>query len=591
MPNDIAMPAAYAPATSPAYAPPVPASRRSAALTRVLALQAAIAAALFMAFAVAIVWAANDAADRVAWIAGCFAAFGVLAVAASAWWLRRRLVAPLDDLRQRLDDMASGEGDLASELPESGPGELAAVARSFNRFLAQLRPIFADVRRQAVNVAFESARVASRMKDSSAIAARQQALTETIFELSTAAAHSIDRAAEGARDIEAGSAERLRVADASYRELLDVTARVQAIDRSLSEFTATVGELDRNSHNIGEIVKLIHDISDQTNLLALNAAIEAARAGDVGRGFAVVADEVRKLAEKVKKATDVIAASVTNMTSLVASTQRDTRHIRADVDHTRDVVERSSQQFEGMVVSFQQMQQQVGTINGAIAGLKQTHDDIHGHASEIRALAGDLAGKMERSDTSAKELASATERIEESVARVRIGQGRFEEIIVRTRAYRDQVQAALAAMAQRGVNVFDTDYRPIPDTRPQNYKTGYDHLCEEVLQPLYDRLVAEVPNATFALAVDVNAYAPTHNSRYSRPATGDAQTDLLNSRDKRIFDDPTGSRAARNTNALLLQTYRRDTGEILNDLSMPIHVNGRHWGALRFGFKPEAILE
>ena len=62
------------------------------------------------------------------------------------------------------------------------------------------------------------------------------------------------------------------------------------------------------------------------------------------------------------------------------------------------------------------------------------------------------------------------------------------------------------------------------------------------------------------------------------------------SRDKRMFTDTVGTRAAQNTVRLLLQTYRRDTGEILNDLSMPIHVRGRHWGALRFGFKPEVLL-
>jgi methyl-accepting chemotaxis protein len=66
--------------------------------------------------------------------------------------------------------------------------------------------------------------------------------------------------------------------------------------------------------------------------------------------------------------------------------------------------------------------------------------------------------------------------------------------------------------------------------------------------------------------------------------------DLVNSRDKRMFTDSTGTRGAKNTARLLLQTYRRDTGEILNDLSMPIHVQGRHWGALRFGFKPEILL-
>jgi methyl-accepting chemotaxis protein len=34
----------------------------------------------------------------------------------------------------------------------------------------------------------------------------------------------------------------------------------------------------------------------------------------------------------------------------------------------------------------------------------------------------------------------------------------------------------------------------------------------------------------------------------------------------------------------------RDTGEILNDLSMPICINGRHWGAFIVGLNPEELL-
>ncbi|HMF27321.1 MAG TPA: hypothetical protein VKE42_01030, partial [Candidatus Cybelea sp.] len=117
-----------------------------------------------------------------------------------------------------------------------------------------------------------------------------------------------------------------------------------------------------------------------------------------------------------------------------------------------------------------------------------------------------------------------------------------------------------------------------------------DSECERDLQSLFDELLGGVRGATFALCVDANGYAPTHNSKYSKPSTGDRAKDLAQSRDKRIFNDPTGMRAAKNEAPVLLQTYRRDTGEVLNDLSLPIHVGGRHWGALRFGFDPHVLL-
>ena len=58
-----------------------------------------------------------------------------------------------------------------------------------------------------------------------------------------------------------------------------------------------------------------------------------------------------------------------------------------------------------------------------------------------------------------------------------------------------------------------------------------------------------------------------------------------------MFNDPTGIRSARNTNPFLLQTYARDTGEVLSDLSLPIMIDGRHWGALRFGFNPQVLID
>ena len=143
----------------------------------------------------------------------------------------------------------------------------------------------------------------------------------------------------------------------------------------------------------------------------------------------------------------------------------------------------------------------------------------------------------------------------------------------------------------RGVDIFDHNYKPIPGTDPQKYRTAYDRECERDLQPLYDRLVEETAGGAFALCIDERTYAPTHNSKYSRPPTGDRAVDLVASRDKRMFTDTTGTRAAQNRARFLLQTYRRDTGEILNDLSMPIEVGGRHWGCLRFGFKPEVLLD
>ncbi|WP_245232821.1 hypothetical protein [Thiorhodococcus minor] len=77
---------------------------------------------------------------------------------------------------------------------------------------------------------------------------------------------------------------------------------------------------------------------------------------------------------------------------------------------------------------------------------------------------------------------------------------------------------------------------------------------------------------------------PTHNARFSQPLTGDPAQDLANNRTKRRFDDPVGRRCGAHELSFLIQTYRRDTGEIMHDISAPLYVNGRHWGGCRIGY-------
>lgn len=91
----------------------------------------------------------------------------------------------------------------------------------------------------------------------------------------------------------------------------------------------------------------------------------------------------------------------------------------------------------------------------------------------------------------------------------------------------------------------------------------------------------------YAICVDRRGYCPSHNLRYSRPLTGNREADKEHNRTKRIFEDRTGLRCAGNTGSFLLQTYLRDTGEVMNDLSVPIVIGGRHWGAVRIGYRAD----
>lgn len=133
--------------------------------------------------------------------------------------------------------------------------------------------------------------------------------------------------------------------------------------------------------------------------------------------------------------------------------------------------------------------------------------------------------------------------------------------------------------------LFDTFYIPISDTNPQKFHTQYDRMFDGVITPIIDRYLAMDERVIFVVLVDKNGYLPTHNSKYSRPMTGDSENDTKWNRTKRMFNDRTGLAAARNTKSYLMQRYSRDTGEEMGDLSVPIMLYDRHWGAVRIGYK------
>ncbi|MCF6265251.1 MAG: chemotaxis protein [Desulfuromusa sp.] len=149
----------------------------------------------------------------------------------------------------------------------------------------------------------------------------------------------------------------------------------------------------------------------------------------------------------------------------------------------------------------------------------------------------------------------------------------------------DQFNLLLTSGQLSVPQLFDTFYIPIPKTDPQKFKTQYDDLSDGIVRPIVDKILGYNNRLVFVVIVDINGYLPTHNSRYSRPLTGNADENMKWNRTKRMFNDRTGLAAARNQKPYLLQRYSRDTGEIMSDLSVPIKIQNRHWGAVRIGYK------
>ena len=125
----------------------------------------------------------------------------------------------------------------------------------------------------------------------------------------------------------------------------------------------------------------------------------------------------------------------------------------------------------------------------------------------------------------------------------------------------------------------------MPHTHPQKYTSRFDAFTDRTLPSIQEAVLRQSPELVFAICTNQRGYVPTHNDKFAHPLTGRYEVDLVNSRSKRIFSDRTGSRCGSHTQKVLLQTYKRDTGEVMHDLSVPIWVNGKHWGGFRMGYK------
>jgi len=129
---------------------------------------------------------------------------------------------------------------------------------------------------------------------------------------------------------------------------------------------------------------------------------------------------------------------------------------------------------------------------------------------------------------------------------------------------------------------FDTNYEEIPGFDPPKYHTMYDSYLDKAILALEDEFLKD-DSVVFAVAVDRNGYLPTHNTRFQQGISGEKGKDLSGNRTKRMFNDPIGLKSAQNQKEAFQQIYKRDTGELMWDISSPIFVKGKHWGAFRIG--------
>lgn len=518
--------------------------------------------------------------------------FTVLAGLFSIFFMRHLFLRPIHKMTEVLRGVEDRDGDISATLPDQTYDEISEMARSYNGFSDSLKKMIADTRQRSVKVSLSASQLQKVILETKGSAQAQEEQAQKVFQASQESSQAIDGIASHTQNIAKSNDNNLEEIRGAGDEMRHVKEQMRAIEHQVADFQTVVKQLSENSENIIKVLSLVQDFSDQTNLLALNASIEAARAGEAGRGFSVVADEVRTLSQKVNAATREIDSNVNEMVTLVDSTRSGASNIMTYVSDTDVYIAQTSQKFESMIADFETVSEQMNEIGAAIEELSYTNNNTHDHVTEITSLSNTIKTEMELSAEHSIDLENSTEEMQELLSRFSIGYGGFEDILRITQEGAAEVEAALNSIAESGANLFDKNYvRTNPDQLPAKYDTSYTDIYERTIRPIFDRIDSENDMLAMACAFDVNGYLPAHNSKISQPMTGNFDKDNALSRHRRMYNATRAERRrADQTSPFLLLTFIRDTGEIMNSISIPLYVKGQHWGNFCTGFAPDALL-
>nr|WP_294865939.1 methyl-accepting chemotaxis protein [uncultured Pseudogulbenkiania sp.] len=522
-----------------------------------------------------------------------FASAAIVLLAASTVWLVNQVFRPLSRFEGAIHHVQQKHArNLTYQYPAVG-GALRTSVESANKYRGTVCETMVGVRHNNIVLSIKAAQIGKQIKDADNKAREQETLAEGIFARTERSSAEMENVSTSVSVISGVASELTQGAESTSQEMAVANQNAREAAQIMTGFTRSIDKLLEDTEAIISSVAQIRGISDQTNLLALNAAIEAARAGEAGRGFAVVADEVRQLAER----TNTLASSVGGKVQEIHEQSRQTagaaQSIAESILKASDVLDDATSQLNQFVQGSQQVNREIGAIQGAMSTLSENNRDIHGSVGRMHQLSEQMSTLMEGSIGPSRELIGSAEQVMAKLGLFQVADAAFDRITARLRQSKVECEAMLEQLAGQGLDLFDKAFKPIPGTNPQQYHTSYDKAYEQLFRPYFDRLAADMPGCDLAvICVGDEAYPPTHVSKYCQPQTDDVARNTLVSRDKRFHKgNPMLHRTSTDKSEFLFQAYVRDVGDIFALVSVPIYHQGRHWGGLMFGLQHEALLQ
>ncbi|HOA08257.1 MAG TPA: methyl-accepting chemotaxis protein [Spirochaetota bacterium] len=331
---------------------------------------------------------------------------GLILLGSMPVFVNKRLLAPLLELQKITENME--KGDLTGSLTGDSSDEMGKFRNSIREMLNSFRNLISGIKTTSIETNQHAVKLAAHSKSLNAAAGEQAASAEeaaaSIEQLSGAAENVVAIIAEQKQNIQRNleitfqmleSMEHVRENMVLLQEKAMTSAQnSQKGESAIIKATDAINDIKNRSDRIGEIVKIITEISEQTNLLSLNASIEAARAGEQGKGFAVVAEEISKLAER---------------------TSESVNEIKRLVSESIQAVENGAIEFDSASLSFREINSQVSSMNVSAKFIMEKIDNQSEMSSIIKNTADQVNSSADKVETAAEEQKNATNEMSENI--------------------------------------------------------------------------------------------------------------------------------------------------------------------------------